>query len=457
MNHGRPYQRLLRFAPIALYFVAASAAYTWFSYSRMWGKFYGDEWRYLWYAQNLTKGYFSPPDYVFLWSGPGYPLFLAPWVALDAPVNLMRGLNGTLLGASHVMFFYFVRQFARPATAATFTLLLALYLPFVNFSHFLYTESFSILLLTSLLNFLLRYIKGGQTWALVASGVTFGWLVLTKIGFWPMLFGGLGLSILLYWLKRDVAFKRLASSMGIGVLCCVPYLVHTYHATGRVFYWGAGSGHILYWISNPTVGSTGEHLNPNHIRQFPKMRQDHWPLFKRLGRFDGKFEKGYTGLERTARSLYHLSSPETDDVLRQKGLENLRQHPGKFLKNVGYNALRVVFDRPHLVRPFTVDSKRLAFCNPVILLGLLFAVPRLIRRRGSEPVMALFVGWMLALYFALTILLAAIGRYFIPAAPLGLALIALAYAKPVDRLLARWFPVLDEDTEAASGHTENRC
>ncbi len=442
--------RLLRYGPLTLYFLAVTLAYTWFSHSRMWNKLYGDEWRYLWYAQNLTKGYFSPPEYVFLWSGPGYPLFLAPWVALDAPVGLMRGVNGVLLGAAHVMFFCFVRRFARPMTAAAFTVLFGLYLPFVNFSHFLYTESLTVLLVVGLLNFLSSYIRGGNAWALLASGVSFGWLVLVKIGFWPMLFGGGVLSLVGYATRRHVAFKRMAFAMSIGILCCVPYLVHTYRATGRFFYWGAGSGHVLYWIANPTEGSTGEHLNPNHIRGIPAMRRDHWALYERLGRFDGKFEKGYVGLERVARSLYHLSSPETDDELRQRGLRNIAAHPQAYAKNVAYNASRLVVDRPHIARKFTAESMRMAICNPIVLLGVIVALPRLLRGKVGDPHMALFAGWMLSLYLGMTVLLAAVSRYFIAAAPLGLALIALAYAAPLDRWFAKRFP--SASTIAATRH-----
>jgi 4-amino-4-deoxy-L-arabinose transferase-like glycosyltransferase len=391
----------------------------------------------LWYAENLLEGYFSPPEYVFLWSGPGYPLFLAPFVALDVPLDVLRCMNGVLLGAAQVVFFFFVRQFARAGTAALFTLLFTLYLPLVNTAHLLYTEALSVLLIVTLISLLLRALRDGRLWSILAGGSAFGALVLTKVGFWPMLFGGLALSLALFVWKRDVAFKRLSFCLAVGVVWCVPYLVHTYGATGRVFYWGAGSGSIMYWITNPTEGSYGEHLNPNHVKSIPQMRRDHWPLIKRLGRFDGQFEKGATGKEKIARSLYHISSPETDDALAAQAKQNLIAHPDKYLKNVGYNVLRLVFDAPHIVRQFGPDSQRLAICNPLVLLGLAFAAARLIRRRGPEPHLALFVGWVLAGYLVIVALLACVGRYFIPIAPLALALIALAFAAPVDAFFER--------------------
>ena len=47
--------------------------------------FHGDEADYVRFAKNLSHGYYSPPDMVDLWFGPGYPLVLLPFVLLDLP------------------------------------------------------------------------------------------------------------------------------------------------------------------------------------------------------------------------------------------------------------------------------------------------------------------------------------------------------------------------------------
>jgi len=49
-----------------------------------------DEIRYQIYAKNLTHGYYAPPppnDVII--NGPGYPIILMPFVALNAPVMLV--------------------------------------------------------------------------------------------------------------------------------------------------------------------------------------------------------------------------------------------------------------------------------------------------------------------------------------------------------------------------------
>ena len=65
----------------------------------------GDEPRYLEYAQNLLNGYFSAKGKVDLWSGPGYPLFLAPFIKIGFDVNGLRLLNAFLQYISIVYLF----------------------------------------------------------------------------------------------------------------------------------------------------------------------------------------------------------------------------------------------------------------------------------------------------------------------------------------------------------------
>jgi hypothetical protein len=55
---------------------------------------YGDEHRYLTFAKNLVHGFYSPPPpNVNLTNGPGYPIILTPFVALDLPLIYITLLN----------------------------------------------------------------------------------------------------------------------------------------------------------------------------------------------------------------------------------------------------------------------------------------------------------------------------------------------------------------------------
>ncbi len=63
-----------------------------------------DEPRYLVYAHNILKGYFASPESLMFWNGPGYPLYLAPFVAWKAPLLVPRLGNALFLYFGMVYF-----------------------------------------------------------------------------------------------------------------------------------------------------------------------------------------------------------------------------------------------------------------------------------------------------------------------------------------------------------------
>ncbi|MGH2563534.1 MAG: hypothetical protein ACRDE5_03410, partial [Ginsengibacter sp.] len=55
---------------------------------------FGDEGRYLMFANHLIHGFYSPlPPNIDLGNGPGYPLILTPFVALQVPLICITLLN----------------------------------------------------------------------------------------------------------------------------------------------------------------------------------------------------------------------------------------------------------------------------------------------------------------------------------------------------------------------------
>jgi len=59
-----------------------------------------DEIRHVFYAENLLNGFYSPSDVEFIWNGPGYPIFLMPFIAVNASFFAIRFFNVILLFAS---------------------------------------------------------------------------------------------------------------------------------------------------------------------------------------------------------------------------------------------------------------------------------------------------------------------------------------------------------------------
>ena len=70
-----------------------------------------DQGRYLMYAHNLINGYYSPPaPNIDLGNGPGYPLILAPFVALHLPLICIKLLNAVFYYLSIIFLFKSLRQ-----------------------------------------------------------------------------------------------------------------------------------------------------------------------------------------------------------------------------------------------------------------------------------------------------------------------------------------------------------
>jgi hypothetical protein len=227
----------------------------------------------------------------------------------------------------------------------------------------------------------------------------------------------------------------MAMALLVGVSCCVPYLAYTQRVTGRTFYWGAGTGSILYWITNPYGNHYGEWYHPGWVARLPELREHHYALFERVGGYDKHLVGQSEGRERIARSLAPVCSPEADDTLKQAGIENIKAHPGKYLRNIGYNIVRLLFDWPSKVHKFGAAGKRIAFCTGIILIGVAFSVVRLLRGRLAPKPVELFGFWLFFSYLGMLSLVSAVGRYFVVIAPVGLGLFALAAAPALDRWL----------------------
>jgi hypothetical protein len=89
-----------------------------------------DEVHYLKFAENLTHGFYSGrgPD-INLWYGPGLPLLLTPFVALNASIELMRLLGAVWLFVAVVLFYFLLRLTVLPRLALAGAMAFGLYWP----------------------------------------------------------------------------------------------------------------------------------------------------------------------------------------------------------------------------------------------------------------------------------------------------------------------------------------
>lgn len=387
----------------------------------------GDEWRYLWYAENLLHGYYSPPDFVFLWNGPGYPLMLVPFVLFGVPLVVVKLGNVALMGVAIFFFFRFVESFAGVRAALYGVAGLVSYLPVAAFLLFVYTEVASFTLMVLFVHGLWGYVAGKGRARAWQAGLSLGWLCLTKIVFGPLVWLGLLVSVVLAAVRRRNLYAQLSKVFAVAVFVTVPYLAYSYDLTGRPFYWGSGGGSTLYWMSNPHPGQLGDWFTQRDVRDNPGLANEHWQFISTIGKLEGRLSPDPEDKDATARYLADLSSVEADVAFRKRAYENIRRHPTKYLKNWICNLGRLILDYPYTVKPFTLLNLLQGLAN---LLGFVLAIGSLKtlgRRRAEQLGFAWVLGGLLFSYLGMLSLVSASGRFFVPVAPLALALGALAF------------------------------
>jgi 4-amino-4-deoxy-L-arabinose transferase-like glycosyltransferase len=182
------------------------------------------------------------------------------------------------------------------------------------------SETFTLFLVSLLSFFLLKSFVDKSNTCLFLSGVTLGAIVLTKIMFGYVLMFMLLFGVLPWiWRRPREAHKRGIAVLLIAFAAAAPYLIYTYHLTGRMFYWGNSGGLSLYWLSTPYRGEFGD-FRYGELPEWHK--RDLAPL---------------SGLQGIAR----------DDALKKIALNNIRSHPGKFAKNWAANLGRLFFNFPY--------------------------------------------------------------------------------------------------------------
>ncbi len=301
----------------------------------------GDEPRYLNYAYNLIHGYYSPPSpNIVLLNGPGYPLVLIPFLLLKLPLISLTILNAIFFYLSIIFLYITLKQIVTYTHTLLFSFAWALYYLAYQNVPYIMTEPFTYLLITIFIYSTFMAFQSGnkilKNKYLIIAGFIFGYIVLTKLIFGYVLIIMLIGSGLIWILKRrNSDFKKVFFITTLAFLTTCPYLLYTYHLTGRLLYWGTGSDNI-YWMSTPYKGEYGDwhpDLNINTIEfgnyyihgADSMLRVHHQKEFEDINR--------YSGIER-------------DDAYMRFAILNIKKHPLKYADNIIDNIGRLIFSYP---------------------------------------------------------------------------------------------------------------
>lgn len=273
------------------------------------------------FAQNLLHGFYSPPaPDINLWNGPGYPIVLMPFVGLHLPLICLTLLNVVFYYLSIVFLFKALQLIVTFRKAFVFSLFWACFLNAYQKIPRIYSETFTIFLISLLIFWLLKAFLNKSNKYLFLSGFIIGCIVLTKIIFAYVLVIMLFGSGLLWIINRKaIHFRRGVLILLIALAATSPYLIYTYHLTGRIFYWGNSGGMSLYWMSTPYKGEFGDYWHGEspvwHQKDFAAIAD-------------------YKGIER-------------DDALKKIAFNNIKAHPLKYAQNWLANIGRLFFNFPY--------------------------------------------------------------------------------------------------------------
>lgn len=366
---------------------------------------YSDSTRYIWFAQNLTRGYYSPTPDVNLWNGPGYPMVLWPFAALGSPWVLAKLANCILMFGALVYFHATLRSYVSPRAAVASTYILGLWPPVLRIVPWLLSEVLSIFLACGFAFHVCR-IRGdrrGRWLHLVAASLYVAYLSLTKVLYGYVVLVCLVAFAGLYAWRRRALLRSYAAVFGLGLALCVPYLVYTYSLTGKVFYWSTSGGLSLYWMASPYKSDLGDWHLPSAIKGIPKLAENHSEFFSEIG---------------------SLSQVKQDDALRRRAIENITGHPGAFLANWLANIGRLLFNYPYAYNPQRSSTYLYMLPGMFLAVACIVCIPASIARRAQLPTeiraLLLFAGVSLGG----TSLLSAFNRFLLPVLPILLLWLA---------------------------------
>jgi hypothetical protein len=304
-----------------------------------WKTLYGDEIRYVDFAHNLMRGFYSPTPHINLWNGPGYPILITPFIALKVPVLYISMLNALFLYLAIVWLFKSIQTVANYKIALILCLLLALYPNAQAILPILYTEAFTFMLVSGLIYTITLYYHGGHKYNYILAGLILGYIILTKIIFGYVIILCLlaGLASLLFKEHR-ATFRRPVKILIIAFLTASPYLVYTYHLTGKILYWGNSGGMSLYWMSSPFEHEYGDW-------KLPTLTNHQYPILFKSPEATALLQKNHK--KEVNAILANKSEVQQDELFKQAAIRNIKQHPLKFIKNYYYNISRMLFNFPY--------------------------------------------------------------------------------------------------------------
>lgn len=384
----------------------------------------GDEPRYLKLAQNLLHGFYSSPSPdIDLGNGPGYPIILMPFLALRLPLISITILNAIFYYLSIIILFKTILKVASRKIAFVASLFWGGYLNLYENIPFVLTEIFAVFLISlitiCLLNaFAIGTIKSSSKYIL-ASGFLLGYLALTKPIFgYVIMFLITGILILLIANRKSINYRKSILILLMSLATTAPYLIYSFHLTGKVFYWGSNGGNNLYWMSSPYEGEYGSWL------QFQAATDKKDGIAGSRDLINLRHQKDFDNASK-------YKGVAQDSMLKKIAIDNIRSNPTKFIQNCLSNAGRILFNFPYSYKLQSPDTLlRIPFNGTILFMAVLCLIPTVIKWK-IIPFAIRFLLFATFLYLGGSLLGSAETRMFTIIVPILLVWVAYIISKSV--------------------------
>ena len=288
-----------------------------------------DEGRYRWYAGNLAQGFYNTPDKPDIINGPGYPLVLAPLIAVGSPLIVLRGLNAVFMALAAWFSFRAVLPYAGRKWALGIALVTALHPSVLRVAPRLMTEPLTLACVAGFAWAFTAALRAERlSWRLVlASAFAFGWLTLTRVFFGNVLLAAaVLLAVLLIFAKHRVRVLRALLVLAQAFVMCVPWLAYTHSRTGEWLCWSTNGGELLYWVTSTKPGENGHWFSEEESQTLPELvANGHRDFYK---------------------ANYYLPVLEREAALKARAMQNIRENPSGVLWNWLCNQSRLLFGFP---------------------------------------------------------------------------------------------------------------
>lgn len=372
----------------------------------------GDEIRHVDYAVDLTSGYYENADDPGFRNGPGYPIVLAPFTLFEGGLFFAKILNAVFLLFAVVYFKKTLGLFTQNRASHIFVYLIGLYPPVIRWVPFLYSESLMFLVLCALSYHFCKLLRteGFDRKQWFVTSLLLAFLVLIKIIYLQVVVLALLVVLGVFFWKRTANLKRTTFVLVGSFLWMAPYLAYAYALTGKPFYLGTGGGEILYHRATPYSGEWGNWFSTEDIINGADEDYGRSAKYVDMEILSQHHRDVYLELE----DMTHM---QKDSVLKSLAIQNMKDHPTKYVKNTIINAGRFVFNYPLSYRAQDPNSYGYMIPNMIILVLWGLSLYPFLKGRIRMP-FAIRALMVFALIYACGIVLSAgTGRNFIAMVP----------------------------------------